>query len=58
MKDYRDYLIELVDSGMLDARDAVIMLMKYMSNDDVKDCLDWNEIVCNDQFSDKFEEEV
>ena len=44
MKDYKDYLIELVDSGMLDARDAVIMLVKYMSNDDVADCLDCNMI--------------
>jgi len=42
--DYREDLIELVDEGLLDARAAVIMLVKYMSNDDVGDCLDCNEL--------------
>jgi hypothetical protein len=42
--DYRDYLIELVDDGLLDAREALIMLVKWMSQDDVKDVLTANEI--------------
>jgi hypothetical protein len=42
--DYRDYLIELVDDGLLDAREALIMLAKWMSQDDVKDVLTANEI--------------
>ena len=43
--DYRDYLIELVDDGLLDAREALIMVAKWMSQDDVRDMLAANEIL-------------
>jgi hypothetical protein len=43
--DYRDYLIELVDDGILDAREALIMAAKWMSQDDVRDMLAANEVI-------------
>jgi hypothetical protein len=43
--DYRDYLIELVDDGLLDAREALIMAAKWMSQDDVRDMLSANEVM-------------
>ena len=45
MDDYRDKLLELIDGGLLDARLAVLCLVKYMSQDDVKDCMKVNELL-------------
>tara|TARA_R110002020_G_C15790664_1_gene730162 strand:+ start:99 stop:257 length:159 start_codon:yes stop_codon:yes gene_type:complete len=42
--DYRDEAIMLVDDGIIDARDLVIMAVKYMSQAEVKDMLDCNDI--------------
>ena len=41
---YRDEAIMLVDDGIIDARDLVIMAVKYMSQAEVKDMLDCNDI--------------
>jgi hypothetical protein len=49
--DYRDQLIELVEDGMLDPMMAVTMCAKWMSNDEVGEMLDANEL------SDRFQEE-
>jgi hypothetical protein len=49
--DYRDRLIELVEDGMLDPMMAVTMCAKWMSNDEVGEMLDANEL------SDRFVEE-
>ena len=48
--DYRDQLIELVEDGMLDPMMAVTMCVKWMSNDEVGEMLDANEL------SDRFQE--
>jgi hypothetical protein len=48
--DYRDYLIELVDDGFLDAREALIMVAKWMSQDDVRDMLKANGVGIPDEF--------
>jgi|TARA_R110002124_G_scaffold63767_1_gene174577 hypothetical protein len=45
MDDYRDKLLDLIDDGLLDARLAVLCLVKYMSQDDVKDCMKVNELL-------------
>ena len=37
-------LLEMVDEGLLDARQALLMCVKYMSEDDVADMLDVNEL--------------
>lgn len=42
--DYRDYAIELVDEGIVSARDLLIMAVKYMSQDDVRDMITVNEL--------------
>jgi hypothetical protein len=42
--DYRDQLIEMVEDGMLDPMMAVTMCVKWMSNDEVGEMLDANEL--------------
>ena len=42
--DYRDRLIELVEDGMLDPMMAVTMCVKWMSNGEVGEMLDANEL--------------
>jgi len=42
--DYRDYTLELVDEGLVDARDLLVMAVKYMSQDDVRDMITVNEL--------------
>ena len=44
MTNYRDIAIELVENGMVSAEDMLVMALKYMSNDDVEDMLDCNEL--------------
>ena len=47
----RDKAIELVEEGIIDPIQMVIMCVKYMSEDDVEDMLDANEL------SERIEEE-
>ena len=49
--DARDQAIELVEDGIVSAKDMLVMALKYMSTDDVADMLDCNEL------SDRFLEE-
>ena len=44
MKNYRDIALELVENGMVSTEDMLTMALKYMSNDDVEDMLDSNEL--------------
>ena len=44
MTNYRDIALELVENGMVSAEDMLTMALKYMSNDDVEDMLDINEL--------------
>lgn len=37
-------LLEMIDEGLLDARDVVLCCLKYMSEDDVRDMAHTNEI--------------
>ena len=37
-------LLEMIDEGLLDARDVVLCCLKYMSEDDVRDMAHANEI--------------
>lgn len=37
-------LLEMIDEGLLDARDIVLCCLKYMSEDDVRDMAHANEI--------------
>jgi hypothetical protein len=40
----REFILDLIDQGILHPRDVVVMLIKYMSMDDVDDCLKANEV--------------
>jgi len=51
MTNYRDIAIELVENGLVSAESMLTMALKYMSNDDVEDMLDCNEL------SERFQEE-
>ena len=43
-----NYLLELIDSGLLDARDVVTMAVKYMSEDEVADMMQINDVLVED----------
>ena len=44
MTNFRDVAVELVDNGVVSAEQMLVMALKYMSNDDVEDMLDCNEL--------------
>ena len=44
MTNFRNVALELVDNGVVSAEDMLTMALKYMSNDDVEDMLDANEL--------------
>ena len=44
MTNFRDVALELVDNGVVSAEQMLTMALKYMSNDDVEDMLDTNEL--------------
>jgi hypothetical protein len=51
MADFRDQTIELVEDGNLDPMMALTMCLKWMSDDEVGEMLDANEL------SERFQEE-
>ena len=44
MTDFRNVALELVEEGVVSAEEMLSMALKYMSNDDVEDMLDCNEL--------------
>ena len=52
-----NYLLELIDSGMIDANTVVTMALKYMSEDDVADMMRVNDILVEDdeEFGDYYD---
>jgi len=52
-REYTNKLLELVEDGLLD-RDTVIMAcVKYMSEDDVKDMMESNEFILEEDEEDE-----
>jgi len=43
-----NYLLELIDSGLISAEDVVTMALKYMSEDEVADMMRINDILVED----------
>jgi hypothetical protein len=43
-----NYLLDLIDSGLLDPRDVVTMALKYMSEDEVADMMRINDVLVED----------
>lgn len=52
-----NYLLELIDSGIIDAEDVVTMALKYMSEDEVADMMRVNDILVEDdeEFGDYYD---
>ena len=50
----RDKAIEMVEEGLVGPMDMITMLVKYMSEDDVADCLDCNEL--SERFDDDYDD--
>ena len=46
--DYRDRAIELVEDGMVDPMMMLMAAVKYMSQDEVKEMLEINELLEDD----------
>jgi len=42
--DWREYALEQVEIGTIDPELLATCLLKYMSQDDIQDCLDTNEL--------------
>lgn len=42
--DFRKIALEYIDDGVVDAREMLLMALNYMSQDDVRDMLDANEL--------------
>jgi hypothetical protein len=55
MNDARERFIQMVEDGMLDPMSAVVMCAKWMTNDDVEEMLDANELT--DRFFEDVEED-
>jgi len=43
--DFRDMALELVEDGMVDPNMMLLACLKYMSQDEVRDMLDVNELL-------------
>jgi hypothetical protein len=43
-REYTNRLLEMVDEGLLDARQALLMCVKYMSEDEVADMMRFNDL--------------
>jgi hypothetical protein len=52
-----NYLLDLIDSGMIDAQAVVTMALKYMSEDEVADMMRCNDILVEDdeEFGDYYD---
>ena len=45
---YTTQLLEMIEDGLLDKDTAIMALVKYMSEDDVKDCMEHNEFITSE----------
>jgi len=43
-----NYLLELINNGLIDAQAVVVMALQYMSEDDVTDMMRVNDILVED----------
>jgi len=48
-REYTDKLIEMVDEGMLDKETVILALAKFMSDDEVRRCMEINEFLYEDE---------
>lgn len=55
MRVYTNMLLELVEDGMLDKDTVIMACLKYMSEDDVKDMMEANEFVVDEDFDESMD---
>jgi hypothetical protein len=55
MIDARERFIQMVEDGMLDPMSAVVMCAKWMTNDEVEEMMEANEL--RDEFVEDYEED-
>lgn len=44
-REYTELLLQMVDEGMLDPDTVIMACVKYMSEDDVRDMMEMNEFI-------------
>ena len=50
-RQYTNKLLEMVEEGILDRDNVILACVKYMSEDDVKDMMECNEFINEDEGS-------
>ena len=55
MRVYTNMLLELVEDGMLDKDTVIMACLKYMSEDEVKDMMEANEFVVDEDFDESMD---
>tara|TARA_R110000824_G_scaffold106335_2_gene251231 strand:+ start:954 stop:1124 length:171 start_codon:yes stop_codon:yes gene_type:complete len=50
---YTNLLLEMVDEGLLDKDNVIMACVKYMSEDDVQDMMEHNELVRPDELDEE-----
>lgn len=43
-KCFREYVMDLIDEGLIDSEDMVLMFVKWNTSDDIKEMLEANDI--------------
>ena len=51
-------LLEMIEEGLLDPKEVVTMCVKYMSEDDVADMMDCNELSSRLQEDDEYDDSM
>jgi hypothetical protein len=52
-REYTTKLLEMVDEGLLDRDNVIMACIKYMSEDDVKDMMECNEFINEEEESEE-----
>ena len=52
-RDYTNKLLEMVEEGILDRDNVILACVKYMSEDDVKDMMEHNEFINEEEESEE-----
>lgn len=55
MRVYTNMLLELIEDGMLDKDTVIMACLKYMSEDDVKDMMEANEFIVDEDFDESMD---
>jgi len=55
-REYTNKLLEMVEEGILDRDNVIMACVKYMSEDDVKDMMESNEFIQDEEETEEEEE--